>query len=945
MEVCGLVGRRSPRTGGAGAARPAACRPAAGCGCRRRSARRGGNRVARRSSGWSSSPPSPSPCSGCAWRGPARRGRAPSSRRGAAPGRGRPGLSAGAAPVGVPRGQRGDRSRRPARRRRPSGPRGRPWVRQEPGRHPGWSSSTSSARCGDRGCCACPWAPGWGRPSRRRVGRPRPPTSAGSTSRASSSTASRCGCRRRVTRSTRRRRRGTGLGTGGVAPVGPAGGLVSLNTADLAALDTLPGVGPVLASRIVEWRTCPWPVLGGRRARGGERHRREAPRAADPARHAVTAPARAAGATGAAGGVGADEPPGRPPRVPAHSDLRLLGPAVLAWVVAAATLGLTARGHLAVAGAAAVVRGTAGPVPVSAARPAAALAARARPRPRAAARGRRGSARDPARTRRGRGARRRPCSGHRGGPRHRRPVRPRRSGRRHACPARRHGRAPRRPRGAEGGRRTGAADRRRAASQRLEWRSTVRVHGRLGPAERADDRVATLAVTGTPEVITPPGAVASGAERLRSGLRASVDSAPADARGLLPGLVIGDTSRTPADLTEAMRATGMTHLTAVSGSNVAVVTGLVLALCVLLGVPRRARPVLALVALAGFVVLARPEPSVVRAAAMGAIGLLGLSRSRRSAGLPVLGAAIVVVLALDPWLARSFGFALSSVATLGLLLFTRPWGDAIGARLPRSPGPARTRARGARGGPADDRAPRRPPPGVGQRGRCPREPPRGTARPGGDRRRGGRIAHLGGVATRRRARRVGRRRPDDRDRAARPDVRPRARWHAAVARRCTRGPAPRGARPGRRPHRAGDRPHGGDPSRAPSRRRPPRGRRARPHPDRHLAPGGVARRRVRRGAGRRRRRAERPAPRRPRRHRSGPPARRRLPAPAGGHDPRRGRPHPLPRRPRGGAERCCLRASGRAAVRRAGPRTGTHGRRSRPRGEGARHPRRRPPRR
>ena len=127
----------------------------------------------------------------------------------------------------------------------------------------------------------------------------------------------------------------------------------------------------------------------------------------------------------------------------------------------------------------------------------------------------------------------------------------------------------------------------------------------------------------------------------------------------------------------------MTHLTAVSGSNVAVVTGLVLGLGVVLGVPRRWRPPLALLALAGFVVLARPEPSVVRAAAMGAIGLIGLSRSRRSAGPPVLGAAIVVVLVVDPWLARSFGFALSSLATLGLLLFTRPWGDAIGARLPR----------------------------------------------------------------------------------------------------------------------------------------------------------------------------------------------------------------------------------------------------------------------
>ncbi|WP_392542483.1 ComEC/Rec2 family competence protein [Oryzobacter telluris] len=216
----------------------------------------------------------------------------------------------------------------------------------------------------------------------------------------------------------------------------------------------------------------------------------------------------------------------------------------------------------------------------------------------------------------------------------------------------------------------------------LPWRSTVRVSGRLGPTDPADDRAATLSLSGAPRVIAPPGTIAAAAERLRAGLRTAVDHAPEDARGLLPGLVIGDTSRTPEDLTEAMRATGMTHLTAVSGSNVAVVTGLVLGLCILVGIPRALRPVLAMVALAGFVVLARPEPSVVRAAVMGAIGLIGLSRSRRSAGPPVLGAAIIVVLVLDPWLARSFGFALSSLATLGLLLFTRPWGEAIGTRLP-----------------------------------------------------------------------------------------------------------------------------------------------------------------------------------------------------------------------------------------------------------------------
>jgi competence protein ComEC len=120
----------------------------------------------------------------------------------------------------------------------------------------------------------------------------------------------------------------------------------------------------------------------------------------------------------------------------------------------------------------------------------------------------------------------------------------------------------------------------------------------------------------------------------------------------------------------------------VSGSNIAVVGGMVLGLCVLVGVGRRWRPPVVALAILGFVVLARPEPSVVRAAAMGLIGLLGMSRSRRSAGLPVLSGAVVVVLLVDPWMARSFGFALSALATLGLLLFTRPWGDAIACRLP-----------------------------------------------------------------------------------------------------------------------------------------------------------------------------------------------------------------------------------------------------------------------
>ncbi|MGZ4654661.1 ComEC/Rec2 family competence protein [Oryzihumus sp.] len=217
---------------------------------------------------------------------------------------------------------------------------------------------------------------------------------------------------------------------------------------------------------------------------------------------------------------------------------------------------------------------------------------------------------------------------------------------------------------------------------RVRWHERVRISGRFDVAEPGDDVVAVFNPSGAPRSLAGPGVVADAAERVRSGLRQAVSGLPADARGLLPGLVIGDTSRTPADLTEAMQATGMTHLSAVSGSNVAVVLAAAMGLCRVAGIRRRWRPWVAALCLAAFVVLARPEPSVLRAAVMGGVGLLGLSTSRRKAGLPALAAAVVVLLCLDPWLSRSFGFALSTLATLGLLLFAAPWGRRIVAVLP-----------------------------------------------------------------------------------------------------------------------------------------------------------------------------------------------------------------------------------------------------------------------
>lgn len=220
----------------------------------------------------------------------------------------------------------------------------------------------------------------------------------------------------------------------------------------------------------------------------------------------------------------------------------------------------------------------------------------------------------------------------------------------------------------------------------IGWRDVVEVSGRLAPAEPGEQVRAVLAARGRPTVRAGPGLVVAAADHVRNRMREVVDPLPPDARGLVPAMIIGDRDAVPEDLADAMTATGMSHLTAVSGTNCSLVVGAAVWVCGLVGVRRRLRPVLGVLVLAAFVVLARPDPSVIRAAVMGGIGLLGLLRSRKPLGMPALAGAILVLLAIDPWLARSLGFALSALATLGLLVFARPWADSVHrrARLPRA---------------------------------------------------------------------------------------------------------------------------------------------------------------------------------------------------------------------------------------------------------------------
>lgn len=220
------------------------------------------------------------------------------------------------------------------------------------------------------------------------------------------------------------------------------------------------------------------------------------------------------------------------------------------------------------------------------------------------------------------------------------------------------------------------------ARSEASYGAVVRIEGRLAPAESAD-LSGVLSARGPPRVIDAPAAPLGGLERIRAALRASVAHEPIGPRSLVPALVVGDDSGMPEEIAADFRTSGLTHLLAVSGTNLTLVVGALLLIARALGVRARGLTVLGLAGVVFFVLLARPEPSVVRAAAMGTVALLGLGRAGPGRGVRALGAAVLVLLAVDPWLARSWGFALSVSATAGILFLAPAWRDRMVRWMPR----------------------------------------------------------------------------------------------------------------------------------------------------------------------------------------------------------------------------------------------------------------------
>jgi len=159
---------------------------------------------------------------------------------------------------------------------------------------------------------------------------------------------------------------------------------------------------------------------------------------------------------------------------------------------------------------------------------------------------------------------------------------------------------------------------------------------------------------------------------LRKNFMQSVSGVSSQSAALVAGLSIGDTTMLSPELEQNMKELSLTHLTAVSGANCAIVLGLVFFLLGFLGVRRWQRVLISIICMYGYVQLVGPQPSVLRAATMTAVIVLLTATGRSITPFAGLAHASSLLLIWDPYMAFSLGFALSVAATGGILIVT-PW--------------------------------------------------------------------------------------------------------------------------------------------------------------------------------------------------------------------------------------------------------------------------------
>lgn len=166
---------------------------------------------------------------------------------------------------------------------------------------------------------------------------------------------------------------------------------------------------------------------------------------------------------------------------------------------------------------------------------------------------------------------------------------------------------------------------------------------------------------------------------VRDGLKTSALEISPPAAALIRGLTIGDTEALTPDTLEQFRRAGLSHLLAVSGSNVAIV----LAAAALLAqvFTFRSRLLLGAAALGVFLLVVGPDPSVLRAVAMGVVGLVALACGRPAEPLHALAIALAVLIVVRPQVVFSVGLHLSLAATAGIIV----WAPILQSKMERLP--------------------------------------------------------------------------------------------------------------------------------------------------------------------------------------------------------------------------------------------------------------------
>lgn len=146
---------------------------------------------------------------------------------------------------------------------------------------------------------------------------------------------------------------------------------------------------------------------------------------------------------------------------------------------------------------------------------------------------------------------------------------------------------------------------------------------------------------------------------------------PSPQSALLTGILLGINTDIPPEVSNAFTVTGTSHIIAISGSNITIVAGLLLALFGKMR-DKRLSALLILIGLLVYTLFVGASASVVRAAIMGGLAIIATRLGRQNSGLTALAFAVWLQTLINPLVITDVGLILSSAATLGLILFSGP---------------------------------------------------------------------------------------------------------------------------------------------------------------------------------------------------------------------------------------------------------------------------------